>query len=406
MALPPFSQSDFEADLKTMSAAAEVFWTPSIPDANLRFLFERAPVCFAQLDLRGAIKSVNPALRRLLGESREFERYRLTDLIDPELASDCELLLQETFDGKRESFQLENRSRPDNLARMRWTVWRVSGWGRPDYALALVEQFQDTESEERLCQGMRLESVGRLAAGVAHDFNNLLTGVLLYCDLLLANLQGHEARKYAEQIRSAGTQAAVVVRQLLDVARPKALQPRPLCLNEVVEAERELLSRLVGEKIDVELRLDPELALVRLDRSEAQRILLNLVLNARDAMPDCGRIVIETNNCEIGILQQHSSETRLPCVLLVVSDDGIGMNAATRAHMFEAFFTTKGAKGTGLGLAGVQEIVSANGGLIYVDSAPGKGTRVRVLLPLAAESDADSEITEAPLRTASEATTT
>jgi signal transduction histidine kinase len=391
----PFSQIDFDADLKKMSAAAEAFWTPSIPDVTLRFLFERAPVCFAQLDLKGAIKAVNPTLRRLLGESQKFERYRLTDLIDPELASDCELLLQEICDGKRECFQLQSRIHAHNPSPTRWTVWRVSGWDTPDYALALAEQFQEDAENERLRQGMRLESMGRLAAGVVHDFNNLLTGVLLYCDLLLANLQGQEARKYAEEIRRAGIQASNVVRQLLELARPTTLQPRSVCLNEVIEGEHELLSRLVGEKIDLGLRLDPELGLVRLDCSQAQRILLNLVLNARDAMPDGGRIVIETRNCEIGILQQRSSETKLPCVLLVISDDGIGMNAATRAHMFEAFFTTKGVKGTGLGLAGVHEMVRANGGLIYVDSAPGKGTRVSVLLPRAAETDANSEVTEA-----------
>ncbi len=378
-----------------MSAAAQVPWTPSSSDENLRFLFERAPICFAELDLRGSIKSVNPALRRLLGDSKEPKWYRLTDLVDPELAVNCERLLREISDGTRASFQLQSRSRSPRLTPLRWTVWRVSGWNRPDYALGLAEQFQEnSENEERLCQGMGLESVGRLAAGVVHDFNNLLTGVLLYCDLLLANLQGHEARKYAEKIRTSGIQAAGVVRQLLNVARPTTLQPRLLCLNDVVEAVHELLSRLMGEKIDLKLHLDPKLGSVRMDGSQAQQILLNLVLNARDAMPEGGRIVIETKNCEMEILPQFCSETRLPCVLLVISDTGIGMDAATRAHMFEAFFTTKGLHGTGLGLAGVHEIVSANDGLIYVDSAPGKGTRVSVLLPLAADPDGSFEIAQ------------
>lgn len=375
-----------------MSAAAELIWRPSIPDANLRLLFASAPVCFAQLDMQGIIRAVNPALRHLFGQYHELEQSRLADLIDPELAADWERLLRETFEGTRTCFRLESRSQPPQSTPVRWTVWRVSGSNRPDYALALAEQSErNTESEGRFRQGMQLESVGRLAAGVVHDFNNLLTGMLLYCDLLLASLQGHEARKYAEEIRGAGVQAAGVVRQLLNVARPSTMQPRLLSLNEVVVAVRELLCRLVGEKIEIDLRLDPNLALVRLDCTQAQQILLNLVLNARDAMPKGGRIAIETRNCEVEILPQISCKRRLSCVLLVITDNGIGMDGATRARMFEAFFTTKGSKGTGLGLAGVYEIVRASGGLIHVDSAPDKGTRVSVLLPLAAEANTNSE---------------
>ena len=372
-----------------MSAAAELLWRPNIPEANFHPLLANAPVCFAQLDLGGSIRAINPALRRLLKEIHQPEPSRLVDLIDPELVPECERLLEEIFDDQRSSFQLEARRRTQKLAPMRWTVWRVSGWKESGYALALGEKLEPSaEDEDRIRQGMRLQSVGRLAAGVVHDFNNLLTGVLLYCDLLLASLQGHEARKYAEEIRSAGIQAAGVVRQLLNVARPTTLQPRLLLLNEVVEAVRDLLTRLIGEKIQLHLRLDPTLGLARLDCAQAQQIVLNLVLNARDAMPDGGEILVETKNCEIEILHEQSAGSRLPCVLLVISDNGMGMDAATRARVFEAFFTTKGNKGTGLGLAGVYDIVSANGGLIHVDSEPGTGTRVSVLLPLAARSGA------------------
>jgi signal transduction histidine kinase len=371
-----------------MSAAAELLWRPNLPEADLRPLFATAPVCFAQLDVEGSIRAINPALRQLLMESEQPEPSRLADLIDPELVPECERLLQEIFEDRRCSFQLEARTRTQKLAPMRWTVWRMSGWKKPGYALALVEKLEPSaEDGERMRQEMRLESVGRLAVGVVHDFNNLLTGVLLYCDLLLASLQGQEARKYAEEIRSAAIQAAGVVRQLLNVARPTTLEPRLLLLNEVVEGVRDLLTRLIGEKIQLHLRLDSALGLARLDCAQAQQIVLNLVLNARDAMPDGGEILVETKNCEIEILHEHSTGSRLPCVLLGISDNGIGMDAATRAHLFEAFFTTKGSKGTGLGLAGVHDIVSANGGLIHVDSEPGTGTRVSVLLPLAARSD-------------------
>ena len=345
--------------------------------------FVKAPLCLAQLDELGQINALNLRLRQMLHESGEPEPSRLADLLDPDVQTECERFLDDMFHGRRDSFQLQSMTRNRRSGPMRWTVWRVPEHNKPDWALAWAETLDDcAENEERLRQAMRLETVGRVAAGVVHDFNNLLTGVLLYCDLLLASLQGHEARKYAEEIRSVSIQAAGVVRQLLNVARPGTPHPRLLSLNEVIEAAHELLCRFIGDRIQLELRLDPELKLVRLDSTQAQQILLNLVLNARDAMPSGGQIIIQTANCDIEILREPGGGVRLPCVLLTISDNGTGMDAVIRSHMFEAFFTTKGSKGTGLGLAGVQDIVSSNGGLIHVDSAPGKGTRVSVLLPL------------------------
>jgi len=370
-----------------MSTAAEFFCEPEVSETNVRALFANAPLCFAQLDARGNIHALNSALRQMIQESSEPESSRFADLLDPDIRSECDRLIQNMFQGKCGSFHLQSSGRTQGLAAMRWTVWRVQEWNSPDGALAFGEVLQDrAANEDRLRQAMRLEEAGRLTACVAHDFNNLLTGVLLYCDLLLSSLQGHEARKYAEEIRNAGTQAAGVVRQLLNVARPGTPQKGLLPLNEVIEATHELLCRLMRDKIELQLRLDPQLGLVRLDYTQAQQILLNLVLNARDAMPSGGQIVIETANCEIDVLQQNRRATRMPCILLTIRDNGTGMDAATRARIFEAFFTTKGGNGTGLGLVGVHDIVTSNGGLIHVESAPGKGTRVSVLLPLAAES--------------------
>jgi two-component system, cell cycle sensor histidine kinase and response regulator CckA len=391
-----------ESVAKRMSTAAEFFCNPELRQTNLRSLFVQswfvnAPLCFAQLDERGQINALNPRLRQMLQETGESEpsRSRFADLLDPDLKSECERLIDDMFQGKRDSFQVQSMSQNRRSRPMRWTVWRVPGQNKPDWALALVEKVDDcAENEDRLRQTMRLDAIGRLAAEVVHDFNNLLTGVLLYCDLLLASLQGHEARKYAEEIRSVSIQAASIVRQLLNVARPGTPRARLLSLNEVIEGTHELLSRLIGDNIQLRLRLDPELKLVRLDSTQAQQILLNLVLNARDAMPSGGQIVVQTANCDVEILQEPSGGTRLPCVLLIISDNGAGMNAAIRAHMFEAFFTTKGSKGTGLGLAGVRDIVSSNGGLIHVDSAPSKGTRVSVLLPIAADSSEGSSTIE------------
>jgi signal transduction histidine kinase len=242
-------------------------------------------------------------------------------------------------------------------------------------------------TEHRLREAERLESVGRLAGGVAHDFNNLLTGVLLYCDLLLAELDaGNSLRRYVEEIRGAGMQAAGLVQQLLTVTRPQNGAPHLLSLNAVAQQMRDLLSRLIGENIELCFHLDPNLGLVRMDTTRAQQILLNLVLNARDAVTEGGRIVVETSNSKMQIFESmlgnHSGPT-LPCAMFVVSDNGKGMDADTQKRLFEAFFTTKIAgSGTGLGLAIVHDIVTGAGGLIHVDSGPGCGTRITVLLPL------------------------
>jgi two-component system, cell cycle sensor histidine kinase and response regulator CckA len=262
-------------------------------------------------------------------------------------------------------------------------------WVPPDPKTELrLESLR--ESEQRLLQAEKLEAVGRLAGGVAHDFSNLLTGVLLYCDLLMAGMEpGNKLRKYAEEIRNASLQATGLVKQLLDIARPAKHEAQLLSLNEIAEGMRNLLVRLIGENIELKFHLDPNLGLVKMDPAQVQQIFLNLVLNARDAMPGGGEVTIKTSNSCVQILAEQgegaSVARSLPCVLLVVADNGIGMDAATCAHLFEAFFTTKAGKGTGLGLATVHNIVTSNGGLIHVDSAPGCGTRLTVLLPRVAE---------------------
>ncbi len=276
--------------------------------------------------------------------------------------------------------------------------------------LAVAEPTRQ-DAAKHLRHAERLESVGRLAGGVAHDFNNLLTGVLLYCDLLLALQPEERVRKYAEEIRNAGTQAAGLVRQLLAVARPTNGDPQLLSLNKIAEGMRNLLVRLIGENIELRFHLDPKVGLVKMDPTQAQQILLNLVLNARDALSGGGQITVQTGNCHVQIVTQQAlvqpvlfepgvAEPRagtgalasLPCVLFNVEDNGSGMDATTRSHLFEAFFTTKPAdRGTGLGLATVHDIVTTNGGLIHVDSAPARGTRVTVLLPLAPEAASNSQ---------------
>ncbi len=391
-----------------MSAPAEFSWTTHSFPSELRLWFENAPMGLAQCHLQGDITALNPALEQMLADhSLSGRPISLADLIGSEDKPARERMMREMFEGKRDSFQLDSRSLAAKGQAMRWTAWRVAGPdGKTDYALAVAQQLRENpEAERRLRQAQRLETVGRLAGGVAHDFNNLLTGVLLYCDLLVAGLEpGHRARKYVEEIRSAGLQATGLVRQLLAVSRPANSEPRLLSLNEIVEGMRSLLVRLIGENIELKFCLDPNLGLIKMDHTQAQQILLNLVLNARDAMPAGGQITVNTGNCQIRVLTEPGSgadcPTSLPCALFVVEDNGCGMDAATQAHLFEAFFTTKSGKGTGLGLATVHDIVTSNGGLIHVASAPSCGTRVSVLLPLVPQptSDFPSRIETLPER--------
>jgi two-component system, cell cycle sensor histidine kinase and response regulator CckA len=269
------------------------------------------------------------------------------------------------------------------------TTLRVGGAGNPDLVLIAKQEAQQDDpfaaaTEDQL-QNQRWEAVGRLTGGVVHDFNNLLTGVMLCCDLLLASMDtGDRRRRYADEIRAAIVQASGLVRQLLVFARPQSAPARPLLLNEIATAMDDLLKRLIGENIVLDLHLDPELGLVQIDQAQAQQILLNLVLNARDALPEGGRITVETSNCNFQPLASPMSQSAFPCVLLAVGDNGCGMSSDTRQRLFEPFFTTKNdGKGTGLGLTTVHSIVTTNRGLIHFDSEPGQGTRVMILLPRA-----------------------
>jgi two-component system, cell cycle sensor histidine kinase and response regulator CckA len=375
-----------------MSAISEITWAwePSKPEFDS--FFDRAPVGLAQCRLSGQVTALNPALERMLGAPLDRARpLTLVDLIEAEDGKEAERQLMNLVQGKCQTVQIDSKLNDASHRSVHWTLWRNPGKnGHLASVLALAQEFgRSPELEQHLQRTARLECVGKLAGGVAHDFNNVLTGILLYCDLLRASLEtSHRAHQYADEIRKAALQASNLVKQLLAITRPQSFHGRLLSLNEVAEGMRDLLLRLLGKNIQLQFRLDPNLGLIRLDATQAQQILLNLVLNARDALGQGGHIAVETRNCKLQALSESvlgkSSEASLPCALFVVQDDGCGMDEATRTHMFEPFFTTKGAKGTGLGLATVHEIVTSNGGLIHVASEPAHGTRVSVLLPLVA----------------------
>jgi len=369
---------------------------------TFRATFEHAPVAVARCNPQGVIVEMNPAFEQTVARTLDRDvagrrSLRLCELVRPQDRDQTEMLLRDLLDSRCNSFAIEAGGAGPGQAISRWTAWRQPGCGtEPDHALLIAPQTSDTvPAEESLLQTQRWEAVGRLAGGVVHDFNNLLTGVMLYCDLLLSSLDGRDhRRRYAEEIRSAIVQATGLVKQLLVFARPQATPVRTLRLNEIARAMHDLLTRLIGENIALDLHLDPELGVVSIGQAQAQQVLLNLVLNARDAMPNGGRITVETSNCRFqpvaGTMSSShfpSGPPAFPCVLLTVTDNGHGMDAETRQRLFEPFFTTKNAgQGTGLGLTTVRSIVTTNRGLIHFESEPGCGTRVMILLPRASQS--------------------
>jgi two-component system cell cycle sensor histidine kinase/response regulator CckA len=242
------------------------------------------------------------------------------------------------------------------------------------------------ERDQLRLQGMqKMEAVGRLAGGIAHDFNNIVQAIGGYSELLQESLAADDPRRATvNEILSAGDRAAALTRQLLAFSRQQVMQPRVLDLNAVVGNIESLLRRLIGEDVTLTARLATELWSVRADPMQLEQVLMNLVVNARDAMPSGGSVTIETENASLdpSAGTDAFSVTRGPYVLLAVTDTGQGMPADVRARAFEPFFTTKElGRGTGLGLSTVYGIVKQTGGYIWVDSEVGRGTRIRIYLP-------------------------
>jgi len=262
--------------------------------------------------------------------------------------------------------------------------------------VSVHDASKQRQLEQELEETQRLAALGRLAGGVAHDFNNLLTAIMLYSDLLAAGLtHAGRLRHHAEEIHMAGEHGAALVRQLMAVTRPHALELRTLSLNGVISDMQGILKRLLGENIELSISLAKDLGCVHSNPSQMQQIVLNLVLNARDAMPEGGQLKLETCNRDDHLAGPGTEEHPTAWVELSVIDTGCGMDAITRAHLFEPFFTTKRPGcGSGLGLATADSIVKQVGGTIQVESEVGTGTRILVLLPRASQSLCKPEFEE------------
>jgi two-component system cell cycle sensor histidine kinase/response regulator CckA len=403
-------------------------------DRHLRFqaMFQSAAIGIGICHLNGVISEVNPELSRLVGYSNaELEGTHILEL-DPQSSkiehkyrlengggvsagfSHDGHLLAELLQGKRDSFVIEKLYTRKGGSEL-WGHLTLS-LGRdlrhqPAFLIAMLADATERKRvEAHMREAERMEVIGRLAGGIAHDFNNLLTGILLYCDLLSAGLGGNgfanrslsrtdrgelvqggseanELCQHVEEVRLAGEQGAALTHQLLAIARKQAAEPRPIAINEIVASTNNLLRRLIGERIELVTVLDAEAGRVLADPAQLRQILLNLVLNARDAMPKGGTITLSTRvaefpsngSREISDLQAGSARR---AAALMVKDNGQGMDATTRARLFEPFFTTKDpGYGTGLGLATVQRVVSESGGTITVESEVGRGTSIEIFLP-------------------------
>jgi PAS domain S-box-containing protein len=355
--------------------------------ARYRALMEQANDAILIMDLSGRILEANREAERLFGRSRaQIAGRRYDEFVVPE----------EREESARRRSQLSRdgtvRVVGRHMERAGGTVVSVdvSGslvrMGEESRILAILRDVTERQRlEALLLQSQKMESVGRLAGGVAHDFNNLLGVITGYGDLLLREIgEGHPSHKRVVEIRKAADRAAALTRQLLAFSRKQVLHLRVLDLNSVVSGIETMLRRLIGEHIELITVLQPGLGRVKADPGQVEQVIANLTVNARDAMPNGGKLILETGNVDLDDMYAAARPDARPGphVMLAVSDTGHGMDAETLSHMFEPFFTTKGlGQGTGLGLATVYGIVRQVGGQVMVYSEPGRGTSFKIYLP-------------------------
>ena len=364
-----------------------------------QFLNDQSTDAIFLLRRDDSLSYVNPAACKLLGYGED----ELLSLKSADLASEPGSFLsrKQREEGDNEaafSYQTELLHKEGERIPVEIHL-SFSDFEGESFACAYVHDLREHRSlQEQLLQAQKLEAVGRLAGGVAHDFNNLLTIIGGYTDMLLERHTNEDAatdRVALREIRAASDRAADLTRQLLTFSRKQIIEPKILNLNEVVGGMDRMIRRLIGEDIQFSTILRPNLSAVRADPAQLEQVFLNLCVNARDAMPEGGRLTIETDEVFLDTAYaEHKAGVKSgPYVMLAVSDTGIGMDQETQSRIFEPFYTTKSRdKGTGLGLSTVYGIIKRAGGNVWVYSEPGQGTTFKIYLPRIG-----SESSETPL---------
>ncbi len=358
-------------------------------ESGFRSVVEDAPYGIYRTSLTGRFLQVNPALQKMLGyeSTEELLRRDLANHIFRHAGEYQRLteLLAHTEEIK--DLEMEWKRLDGTPITVRCSGRRINDEsGVPAYFEVFAEDVTEKRVlEKQLRMAQKMEAIGRLSGGIAHDFNNLLGVIIGYSGVLKKRLGPDNALcEHALEIEKAGQRAASLTKQLLAFSRQQVLTPAVLNLNSLATDMEKMLPRLLGEDIEVSLTLDPELGNVKADQSQIEQVIMNLAVNARDAMPTGGKLKVQTSNVELdqAYTWNHPGSKAGEYVLLTVTDTGMGMDAGTLTHIFEPFFTTKErGKGTGLGLATVYGVVKQSNGYIWVDSAPGKGASFQIYLP-------------------------
>jgi two-component system cell cycle sensor histidine kinase/response regulator CckA len=373
-------------DVTERKRTEEALWRS---EAGFRSVVESAPYGIYRLSIAGQFLQVNPALQKMLGyESAEEvlktdpantifrfadEYQRLTELL--------------TRNEELKDLEMDWKRKDGAFITVRCSGRRVNDEnGDPAYFEMFAEDVTEKRVlEKQLQMSQKMEAIGRLSGGIAHDFNNLLGVIIGYSRVLRRSLgASSELSEHAQEIEKAGERAASLTKQLLAFSRQQVLTPAVLNLNVLATDMEKMLPRLLGEDIEVSLELDLQLGNVKADQSQIEQVIMNLAVNARDAMPSGGRLKIQTANVELdqAFVRNHPGSKVGSHVVLIVTDSGTGMDTGTLAHIFEPFFTTKETgKGTGLGLATVYGIVKQSNGYIGVETTLGKGTSFQIFLP-------------------------
>ena len=355
-----------------------------------QLISENAVDMIAVVDANGRRVYNSPSYERILGYTPEY--LRDTSPLEQIHPDDLPMVLDAAKEAQRSGvgrrIEYRMRRKDGEWVLLESTASTVRNADGTVEKLVIVNRdiSERRQLEEQLRQSQKMDAIGRLSGGVAHDFNNLLGVIIGYTEVLQDQIkEGDTLRVCVDQVLEAGKRAASLTRQLLAFSRQQVLEPKVLLLNGVVSDMEKMLRRLIGEDVELTTGLDPKLGKVRADHGQIEQVIMNLAVNARDAMPEGGKLSIETSNTEMDevFVRRYAYPVQPGAyILLTVKDTGTGMDNATKLRVFEPFFTTKEkGKGTGLGLSLVYGVVKQSGGYIDVDSTVGKGTTFKIYLP-------------------------